>query len=95
MSYYTGKVYAICYDLRQPGRDYSGLFGAIKAVGPWWHYLDSTWLVKTTMAPDQLWPVLSPHLDQNDFLLIIEVKNNKSGWLPKEAWDWIDANLPV
>jgi hypothetical protein len=24
----------------------------------------------------------------------IEVRNNAQGWLPKPAWDWINANVP-
>jgi hypothetical protein len=28
-------IYAINYDLRQPNRDYSGVFEAIKTCGAW------------------------------------------------------------
>ena len=38
-------IYAVNYDLRQPYRDYSGVFEAIKSCGDWWHFLESTWLV--------------------------------------------------
>jgi len=27
-------------------------------------------------------------------LLIIEVRDNVQGWLPKDAWDWIHKNVP-
>ena len=86
-------IYSITYDLKKPGRDYSGLYKAIKSYGTWWHYLESTWLVATSSTPQQIWERIGPHIDRNDSVLIIEVKNNKEGWLPKKAWDWLNYNL--
>jgi hypothetical protein len=42
-------IYSINYDLKKPGRDYEGLYTAIKGCGDWWHYLESTWLVDTAL----------------------------------------------
>jgi hypothetical protein len=36
---------------------------------------------------------LTPHVDPNDSILIIGVTADRSGWLPKEAWDWINDQL--
>ena len=88
------SAFSINYDLKVPGRDYSGLYEAIKATGKWWHYLDSTWIVVTTETAGEIWRRLSTHVDKNDYLLIIEITNNAQGWLPKEAWEWIHANVP-
>ena len=85
------KIYAICYDLKTPGRDYGQLHEAIKALGDgWWHYLDSTWLVRTSMSANQIWEHLRPTIDANDYLLVIGVTREFSGWLPKGAWDWLN-----
>ncbi|MGM4931790.1 hypothetical protein [Tardiphaga sp. 619_E2_N8_5] len=87
-------IYAINYDLKMPGRDYSGLYEAIKSSGSsWWHYLGSTWLVDTTRNASGIWNHLQPHVDKNDYMLIIGVTNDNSGWLPKEAWDWINSRI--
>ena len=88
------SAFSINYDLKLPGRDYSGLYEAIKATGRWWHFLDSTWIVVTNETAGEIWQRLSTHVDKNDYLLIIEVTNNAQGWLPKEAWEWIHANVP-
>ena len=88
------KAYAINYDLKKPGRDYSGLYEAIKNCGKWWHYLDSTWLVISNETSNQIWNRLEPFVDKNDYMLIIEVRNNVYGWLPQDAWDWIYNNVP-
>lgn len=85
-------IYSINYDLKAPGRDYSGLYDAIKQFS-WWHYLGSTWLVDTNLTADAICNKLKPHLDNNDYILVIGVTRDKQGWLPKEAWDWINERL--
>lgn len=82
-------VILITYDLKAPGRDYTSLHEAIKKAGTWWHHLDSTWIVETSSSPQQWYQYLAPHLDANDFILVIEVTNNSYGFLPKRAWEWL------
>lgn len=84
-------IYAINYDLKQPGQDYSGLYDAIKSCGAWWHFLGSTWLVDTNLDAAGIWKHLDPHFDRNDSALVIGVTKDYQGWLPKEAWDWINS----
>ena len=88
------RVYIVTYDLKVPGKDYSGLYNAIKASPKWWHYLESSWLIYTSELPGQIWERLSPHVDKNDRILIIEVRDRCQGWLPKDAWDWIHQHTP-
>ncbi len=84
-------VYQISYDLKKPGQDYSGLFEAIKSLGSWWHYLESSWLVDTHYNASQIFERVKGHIDQNDLILIIGVTNDYAGWLPQKAWDWIKS----
>jgi hypothetical protein len=84
-------IYAINYDLKQPGRDYSGLYEAIKSCGLWWHYLESTWLVDTNLGASGIWKRLDPHIDRNDRALVIGVTKDYQGWLSAEAWEWINT----
>jgi hypothetical protein len=88
------KVYSLTYDLKKPNRDYTGLYEELKNTTKWWHYLESTWLLSTIETPNQIWDRIRGHIDQNDSILIIEVRHNYSGWLPTEAWEWIDQNVP-
>lgn len=88
------KAYAINYDLRAPGRDYSGLYEAIKKYTNL-HPVESTWLVVTNESASDIWNRISKHLDKNDLALIIDVRKNYYGVLPKEAWDWIERNVPL
>lgn len=87
------KSYLITYDLKNPNRNYDGLHNAIKGLGHWWHYLESTWIIKTNNNLVQIQNALLSQIDQNDRLLVIQVVNQKTGWLTKDAWDWINQNV--
>ena len=86
-------LYAVNYDLKAPGRDYAGLYEAIKSCGAWWHYLGSTWLIDTALTANGVWERLAPHIDNNDYVLVIAVGHDKQGWLPEKAWTWINTRL--
>jgi len=87
------KVFCVSYDLNKPGQKYDGLISELKESYSWWHYLDSTWLIKTNESAGALSTRLQKHLDDNDNLLIIRVTKDYAGWLPKKAWDWIKNNV--
>jgi hypothetical protein len=85
-------ILIVSYDLKSI-KDYTPFFDALKREGTysWWHYLSSTWLLSTVHTPDNVANALRPHLGATDFLLVAEIGKTYSGWLPKEAWDWITA----
>jgi hypothetical protein len=87
------KVYNVSYDLNKSGKDYKGLHDELKKTSDWYHLLDSTWLLYTAESADQIWQRLKPHIDKDDFILIIQVTNNKQGWLVQDAWDWMNARI--
>ena len=91
------KKYLITYDLKDSSLNtYIELHKAIKASGAsWWHYLESTWIIKTTqLSANEISSKLVPHIKQGDRLLVIEIDtSNKQGWLPKDAWDWLNTSL--
>jgi hypothetical protein len=85
----------ITYDLNTPGQDYKALHEVIKTLGTsWWHHLDSTWLVAATLTPSQAWDKIATVADKNDNFLIVNITGDATqGWLPKDAWEWIRANV--
>lgn len=87
------KIYFIAIDPYKT--DALSLYNIITTnpyVITWWHYLESIYLIKSaytlgTIQNDIIakWP--------NQRFLIMEVNaHNFSGWLPKEAWDWINLH---
>lgn len=86
----TSRALLITYDLNKPGQNYDELYEAIKSLGTWWHYLDSTWIVATPLTPDTAWEALKSSFDASDNCLIVDITGDTyQGWLPKEAWEWI------
>lgn len=71
------------------------MYEAIKDASlAWCHYWDSSWLIKSELkTADDVFEKIKPHLDSNDRCLVVEVKNNKQGWLTKEQWDFINTKI--
>lgn len=89
------RTMLVGYDLNRRGQNYPGLYEALKAVPLWWHYLDSTWLLRTEESAAQLRDRLSPHIDAGDELLVIDVTNPEAAWsgFDQRASQWIRDNL--
>ena len=88
-------VYLITYDLNKPGKDYNGLYFALKQydyirdVG-----LDSVWFVSTTWTAGQIYDHLRVHLDVNDRVIITQVfVGCHQGWMHRDIWSWINARI--
>lgn len=82
------------YDLNKPGQDYGELIKRLKNVGSyWWHRLDSTWLIKTSMSPVELCEDLKAYIDAGDELLIIDVTG--AAWAGRgfTSYQWLHDNL--
>lgn len=89
-------VFFITYDLNDPGQNYDKVIEAIKkaSTGNWCSYWKSSYLIKSNyQTADAVSNLITPHLDKNDRLLVIEVKNNKQGWLTKKQWDYINNSI--
>ena len=83
-------IFLISYDLNVPGKNYNELYKTIKSAGTWWHYLESTWLIKTEESIATWNKRLIKNLDENDRLFIVDITGqDNDGWLEKKAWEWI------
>lgn len=89
------KTFAIIYDLRQPGRNYSALYDAIRTLsgdGNWQHPMESVWVVcvPPTITAEYIFKEIHGHMDNNDSLFVTEItKCDRQGWLPKSFWEWM------
>ena len=87
-------TYIITYDLRKPGRNYTGLYDRIKSYDAWAHIVESTWAVVTnqraTDVRDYLWAVM----DNNDKILVVQ-SGGVGAWvgLSDKLTDWLKENL--
>ena len=83
-------IYLISYDLKTPNANYDALYDRLKSASSWWHYLDSTWLIYTTESLDTWRQKVQDAIGTDDLFIIIDItKQQRNGWLPKKAWEWI------
>jgi len=89
------RTLLVGYDLNRPGQNYPGLIAALKAAPLWWHYLDSTWLLRTEETPVELRNRLAGLIDAGDELLVVEVTGRAAAWsgFDQNAGEWIRNNL--
>lgn len=86
-------VYMITYDLNESGQNYDKVIEAIKfaSSGVWCSYWKSSWLIHSYLpTSDAVYELIDPYIDGNDSIIVIEVKNNKQGWLEDGAWEIIN-----
>ena len=89
-------VYMITYDLNDKGQKYEEVIKAIKESSfnnTWCSFWKSSWLIKSTMTSSEIQNKIQPYLDNNDDLIVIEVKNNYQGWMTDEEWKYIRDNI--
>ena len=82
-------VYLITYDLNKPGQDYPALYDSIKKMGAWWHHLDSTWLVDTTLTAAEIRDQIREAIDPGDHILVVRFGSEWASFLPQRGNDWI------
>lgn len=86
----------IGYDLNKAGKDYANLINAIKSLGPdWWHCLDSTWIIRTTLSAIAVRDSLAGHIDSNDEILVINITGAEAAWtgFNADCSTWLKSNL--
>ena len=81
----------ITYDLKNSNKDYAPMFEAIKNCGTdWWHYLESVWIVKTELSPNECFERIRENLTDQDRCFIVDITGQRrQGWLPANAWNWL------
>jgi hypothetical protein len=89
------NTYMIGYDLNKPEQNYTNLITTIKeSFDNWWHYLDSTWIITTTLNTVQIRDLLQPHVDGDDELLVVKL-SGEGAWagFNQKASEWLKTNL--
>src|SRR5436309_10788678 len=87
-------AYIVCYELKGLPSLHQPLMEELKASYAWWHYLQSTWIILRYETLVELQPKLLRMISQPDRLLIMPAKGPAAGWLSKDAWTWIEKNVP-
>lgn len=83
------SCYIISYDLCTPGRDYEGLYKAIKNYGTWAKMTESTWAIVTEQTAAQIRDTLLQNLDINDRLFVMKSGKTAAWRKVKASKDWL------
>ncbi|NNT93892.1 hypothetical protein [Stutzerimonas nitrititolerans] len=78
----------VSYDLNTPGKDYSKVIDAIKALGSWAKVQKSFWYVNSSLNAEQAASRVWAAMDSNDSLIVIDATQNDAYWynvLPEVA----------
>lgn len=81
-------VYFITYDLNKAGKNYEGVYQAIKdaSTGAWCHFWESSWLIRSNLiTADIVFDRIRPYLDNDDRCLVVEVKATGRAGLNKTS----------
>jgi len=70
----------ISYDLINPGQNYETLINRIKQLGGWAKIHMSYWYVNSSYTSAQAVDFLTPVLDSNDKVYVVDATNNVASW---------------
>jgi hypothetical protein len=85
------SILLITHALNNQQKNYAPFFEAIKTnCDFWWHYFDATWIVATSHTANSFAQLLYPHIETNDRLVVVRITRDYQGWMPQEAWDWLN-----
>lgn len=86
-------AYIVCYDLPEPGRNYTTLHEKIKSYGTWARVTESNWVIVTTKTAVQLRDDLLSVLDVNDRLFVVK-SGREAAWHNSRCKnEWLKARL--
>lgn len=85
------SVLVVSYDLRKPGRNYDGLYEALKQ----WdrcHALESFWLLDTKDDPASVRDILSKEIDAGDQLYVMRLHKHWAAHKKDGCTEWLKAS---
>ena len=82
----------VTYDLNQETKR-PNILEDVKSFGSWAMLSESSYAIKTSSTPKQVYEKLSKHLDSNDNCYVISLSKPFWGQGPKEVNDWLANQL--
>lgn len=89
----NNKVYLLAFDpVKSDGVALHRIIKDSVYITDWWHYLPSTYILVSAYTLDTIQKQIRDKWPDNHFLLIEVNRLNHNGWLPQEAWDWLNGH---
>lgn len=87
-------AYVFCIHFNTPGANYAAFNAEIQKSPTWWHYLPNTYILLRFENIMEMQTLFTTLIYPDDRMLILPAKGPAVGWLPKEAFDWFNQNVP-
>ncbi|EON2012295.1 hypothetical protein ACNGYR_002119 [Serratia marcescens] len=83
-------------DAKSSYKDFHEEFTGSKSVKKWWHYITSCYLIGSNMSASAISrdfkdAAKKHNLNLRHIVMSVDL-NDRQGWLPPKAWDWIRHN---
>lgn len=79
---------------RNPPRALPDFMSELKSQADYvWKVMPGVWLVDTPQTARQLAKDLREHIGTDDSLLVIRVRRDYGGFLPKSTWKWLRTSV--
>lgn len=83
-------ILLISFKLKSTTKDYTSLYAVLKSADSWSNYLGSTWIIRTDNPINTWLERLRQQMSPGDYMFIVDItKKERNGFLPKEAWEWL------
>ena len=68
---------------------------AVQSLGAWWHHLETIWLIRTALAPENIRGRLTAHLGSGDQLLVLDITGDAAECvgINRAGVEWLSENL--
>lgn len=88
-------VYLITYERNKGSQNNDDICAAItkSSNGIWYQILESAWMIQSDLSVEQIYKNVKAAIDDNDHFFVIEVSNNKQGWLSKDVWTYLNSKF--
>jgi hypothetical protein len=87
-------AYVICFALHGPQTAYADFLQEMQEFDAWLHYVDNAWIVLSRRPLVSISSSLRSKIRTGDWLMVMPAKGPVDGWLPRDAWDWINRHIP-
>jgi hypothetical protein len=87
-------AYVVIYVLNGPPSSYFDLLKELNDCEGWLHYIDNVWIVLTHRTLVDIGSSLRQKIRTGDWLMVMPAKGPVDGWLPADAWTWLNKYLP-
>lgn len=87
-------AYIVAFTLQGPIEAYQDFFVELQSGENWFNYIPGIWIVVSRRSMVYLTASLRAKIRVGDWLMVMPAKGPVDGWLPPQAWAWLNQNLP-